>query len=52
MQAHGHRSAFERDRKRDQVMLANGLRVIRVTDRQLKYEPVAVAARIAMALRA
>ncbi len=50
-QAHGHRSAFEKDRKRDQVLLANGLRVIRVTDRQLKYEPVAVAARIAMALR-
>jgi very-short-patch-repair endonuclease len=50
-QAHGHRSAFETDRKRDQVLLAHGLRVIRVTDRQLKYEPVAVAARIAMALR-
>lgn len=50
-QGHGHRSAFETDRKRDQVLLANGLRVIRVTDRQLKYEPVAVAARIAMALR-
>jgi len=51
-QAHGHRSAFETDRKRDQVLLANGLRVIRVTDRQLVREPVAVAARIAMALKA
>lgn len=50
-QAHGHRSAFETDRKRDQIMVAHGLRVIRVTDRQLKHEPVAVAARIAMALR-
>lgn len=50
-QAHGHRSAFETDRKRDQVMVAHGLRVIRVTDRQLKHEPVAVAARIAQALR-
>ncbi|HKO29145.1 MAG TPA: type IV toxin-antitoxin system AbiEi family antitoxin domain-containing protein [Solirubrobacteraceae bacterium] len=49
-QAHGHRSAFETDRKRDQVMAAHGLRVIRITDRQLKYEPVAVAARIAMSL--
>lgn len=49
-QAHGHRAAFERDRKRDQLMLAHGLRVIRVTDRQLKCEPVAVAARIAQAL--
>jgi very-short-patch-repair endonuclease len=51
-QAHGHRSAFETDRKRDQVMVAHGLRVIRVTDRQLKREPIAVAARIAQALRA
>jgi very-short-patch-repair endonuclease len=50
-QAHGHRQAFEGDRKRDQVMVAHGLRVIRVTDRQLKREPVAVAARIARALR-
>jgi very-short-patch-repair endonuclease len=49
-QAHGHRSAFETDRKRDQVMAAHGLRVIRVTDRQLKYELVAVVARIAMSL--
>ncbi|HJS94452.1 MAG TPA: DUF559 domain-containing protein [Solirubrobacteraceae bacterium] len=50
-QAHGHRSAFEIDRKRDQVLVAHGLRVIRVTDRQLKREPIAVAARIAQALR-
>jgi very-short-patch-repair endonuclease len=47
---HGHRLAFESDRKRDQVLVAAGLRVLRVTDRQLKYEPVAVAARIAQAL--
>jgi very-short-patch-repair endonuclease len=51
-QAHGHRQAFEGDRKRDQVMLANRLRTMRVTDRQLKREPVAVAATIAQALRA
>jgi very-short-patch-repair endonuclease len=50
-QAHGHRNAFETDRKRDQVMLANGLRSMRVTDRHLTHEPVALAARIAMALR-
>lgn len=49
--AHGHRLAFERDRKRDQVLLAAGLRVLRVTGRQLENEPVAVAARIAQALR-
>jgi very-short-patch-repair endonuclease len=50
-QAHGHRHAFETDRKRDQVMLANDVRSMRVTDRQLKHEPVALAARIAQTLR-
>jgi very-short-patch-repair endonuclease len=49
--AHGHRHAFEHDRKRDQVLLAAGLRVLRVTDRQLENEPIAVVARIAQALR-
>ena len=34
-QAHGHRLAFESNRKRDQILIANGLRVLRVTDRQL-----------------
>jgi very-short-patch-repair endonuclease len=50
-QAHGHRGAFDGDRKRDQIMLANGVRAMRVTDRHLVHEPVALAARIAMALR-
>ena len=50
-QAHGHRNAFESNRKRDQVMVASGLAVMRVTDRHLVYEPVALVARIAMALR-
>ncbi|HTX07767.1 MAG TPA: DUF559 domain-containing protein [Solirubrobacteraceae bacterium] len=49
--AHGHRLAFERDRKRDQMLVAAGYRVIRVTDRQLLDEPLAVIARIAQALR-
>jgi very-short-patch-repair endonuclease len=49
--AHGHRGAFDRDRKRDQVMLANGLGAMRVTDRHLTHEPVALVARIAQALR-
>ena len=49
--AHGHRLAFESNRKRDQIFLANGLRVLRVTDRQFETEPVAIAARIAMSLR-
>ncbi len=48
--AHGHRGAFEKDRRRDQVLIAAGYRVIRVTWRQLCEEPVAVAARIAQAL--
>lgn len=49
---HGHVAAFERDRKRDQVMVAAGTRVLRVTNRQLEVEPFAVIARIAQALRA
>jgi very-short-patch-repair endonuclease len=48
--AHGHRLAFEHNRKRDQVMLANGLAVMRVTDRHLEQEPVALVARIARSL--
>jgi very-short-patch-repair endonuclease len=48
--AHGHRLAFESNRKRDQVLVAHGLRVMRLTGRHLKGEPVAVAARIAMSL--
>jgi very-short-patch-repair endonuclease len=47
---HGHRAAFERDRRRDQVLTAAGYRVIRVTWRQLEHEPLAVMARIAQAL--
>jgi very-short-patch-repair endonuclease len=49
---HGHRAAFERDRKRDQRHAAAGYRVIRVTWRQLEKEPLAVIARIAQALAA
>jgi very-short-patch-repair endonuclease len=49
---HGHRLAFERDRRRDQILLAAGYRVMRVTMRQLRTEPVAVIARLAMALQA
>lgn len=49
-QFHGHRRAFEQDRKRDQVLTARGYRVIRVTWRQLKHEPMATLARIAQAL--
>ncbi len=47
---HSHRAAFERDRARDQLLVAAGFRVIRVTWRQLEREPLAVVARIAQAL--
>jgi very-short-patch-repair endonuclease/predicted transcriptional regulator of viral defense system len=47
---HRDRAAFERDRRRDQVLTAAGYRVIRVTWRQLRDEPVAVVARLAQAL--
>jgi very-short-patch-repair endonuclease len=50
-QAHGHRHAFESNRKRDQIMLAAGLRTLRVTDRQLTNEPIALVARIAQSQR-
>jgi very-short-patch-repair endonuclease len=48
--AHGHRLAFESNRKRDQVLLAHGVRTMRVTGRHLEREPVALVARIAQTL--
>jgi very-short-patch-repair endonuclease len=48
--AHGHRLAFENDRKRDQIHAAAGYTVIRVTWRQLCREPLSIVARIAQAL--
>jgi len=47
---HGHRAAFERDRRRDAALIAAGYRVIRVTWRQLTEEPLRVAAVLAQAL--
>lgn len=49
---HGHRAAFERDRKRDAAHVLAGYRVIRVTWRQLTNEPLAVVATVARALGA
>jgi very-short-patch-repair endonuclease/predicted transcriptional regulator of viral defense system len=49
---HGHRAAFERDRRKDMTLVAAGYLVIRVTWRQLTEEPLAVAATIASALAA
>lgn len=47
---HDHSLAFERDRRRDQILISAGWRVIRVTFRQLRDEPERVAAVIAVAL--
>jgi very-short-patch-repair endonuclease len=47
---HGHRVAFERDRRKDQALMTAGYRVVRVTWRQLVDEPLAVLVVIATAL--
>jgi very-short-patch-repair endonuclease len=47
---HGHRGAFERDRRRDQELAAAGYRVIHVTWLQLRDQPIAVITSIAQAL--
>lgn len=47
---HSSPGAFERDRRRDAMLAAAGLRVVRVTWRQLLEEPEAVLARLAQAL--
>ncbi len=49
-QFHGHRAAFERDHRKDLVLDAAGYHVIRITWRQLRYEPFVVVAHIACAL--
>jgi very-short-patch-repair endonuclease len=51
-QSHGHRYAFERDRRRDQVHKSAGYDVIRFTWRQLTEEPFRVIAVIALAIGA
>jgi len=43
---HGTRAAFERDRRRDQLLAAAGWRVVRVTWRQLRWAPAEVIAAI------
>ena len=47
---HGHRNAFETDRRRDQQLVAQGYTVLRVTWRQLVNEPMAVLANLAQAI--
>jgi very-short-patch-repair endonuclease len=47
---HSTGGSFEQDRRRDARLMAAGLRVMRVTWRQLVREPEAVVARLAQAL--
>lgn len=47
---HGHRQAFEHDRRRDRVLRGAGLVPVRTTWRQLRDEPEAVVADLAAAL--
>ena len=47
---HGHRFAFERDRARDAELAAMGYLVLRFTWRQLRDNPLLVAAQVAQAL--
>jgi very-short-patch-repair endonuclease len=47
---HGHRAAFERDRRRDAERTRAGHRTLRFTHRQIANEPRAVAATVAAAL--
>ena len=49
---HGSREAFERDRLRDAELMAAGLRVGRVTWRQIDREPEALVVRLARSLSA
>jgi very-short-patch-repair endonuclease len=48
---HGTRRAFEADRRRDQRLLLAGWRVIRITWRQIKQEPLRIQRLIGRALR-
>ena len=50
--AHGTRTAFEHDRRRDADLLAAGWRVLRVSYGRIERKPDWVAERIAEALRA
>jgi very-short-patch-repair endonuclease len=49
---HGDHSAFEADRRRDAELAVAGIQVIRVTWRQIRDEPEAILARLAVVLAA
>ncbi len=50
LEGHGHRSAFERDRRKDALLIAKGWRVIRYTWPQLRGQPLHVIAILSAAL--
>ena len=50
-ETHGTLAAFQRDRKRDQILTAAGYRTVRVTWAQVRDEPNAVVNRIARMLK-
>ena len=47
---HSSRSSFERDRRRDRDLQAQGYRILRITWRELANEPEALIAELAVAL--
>jgi very-short-patch-repair endonuclease len=49
---HATRDAFENDRQRDRILLAEGWRAVRVTWGQLQDEPSSVAADLRTLLQA
>ena len=49
-ETHGSRRAFEIDSERDAVLLEEGIRTIRVTDRQLETQPDEVLRRLSALL--
>lgn len=51
-ETHGTSAAFQRDRKRDQILIAAGYRTARITWRQVADEPNAVIHRITRMLKA
>lgn len=50
--SHGRRAQWERDRRRDLDHFASGIAVLRVTARQLEYEPLAVVVALTRRLEA
>jgi hypothetical protein len=49
-ETHGSRRAFETDRERDAILLEEGIRTIRVTDRQLERQPDEIVRRLSVFL--